>query len=694
MGHRHHLSHLLVCCLLAPLILLAIPTASLAASMSMPTGGMCTTAFREIGRESAGDYIDASNAQRRLSAPFHHGVDISGGGTTGVYPIYAAAKGKVVMIIRDKADYGTQVVIDHGFNLGGNGRQTYTFYSHMGAKTGGQSYVNVHVDQEVALGALLGYQGNDGTTYGRTGTHLDWEVRVSSRAISPSPTMRYQMIAADPAFYLGYSPANGTTYKVLVPECTSDAVVQYLDKATILFSAVGGVSASSVSYQIDKQAVVTTPGTSVTVETGGSGPHTLNYWATAASGLSGAKESRTFRIIKSGRIQAQVYDAFGGPLFANVQVDVCDGGSGAVRASGTTDYLLGSCTISGLWPGTYAVHFGAPLLNWYDAKDSLREATAVVVHEGETVSIETQAGPTTLKASDPFPICTHEGIQAFPAISANMVVWQDGRDVNDWNIYAKNLESGAEQTVCLAPGQQSYPAISGNIVVWEDNRSGDFDIYGYDFSTNTEFPVCISAGDQRFPSISGSTVVWEDNRNNNWDVFSFDLRTKAETAVETGPANQNLPAVSAGLVVWTERPDSNADHNDILGYNLAQRTPMTVCTTDLSQWGPSISGSLACWADRRSGDEDLWARRLPGGPEFPVCTEAGSQMYPSVSSSAIVWEDQRSGSWHVYGYDLQTREEFPICVLDGGQYDPSIDGNTVVWTQYGEGDLYGAELTR
>jgi|GEM_PF-3018675 len=185
------------------LVTAAAPTGG---GMGVATSGWVTTLFVEpITYQTSGTYYDQDNALSSVSYTFHHGVDISGGCTAGSYPVYAAADGTVAFAQYIGDGYGSQVAIDHGYNLGGNGRYTYTFYSHMGNRTTGARYILVSPGQYVEAGDVIGYQGNDGSTFGscnpNPGTHLDWEVRVSDVPVTYSTVMRYSTTAASQNFY-------------------------------------------------------------------------------------------------------------------------------------------------------------------------------------------------------------------------------------------------------------------------------------------------------------------------------------------------------------------------------------------------------------------------------------------------------------------------------------------------------------
>jgi len=187
----------------ATLVTASAPTSG---GLGIATSGWITTLFVEpITYQTSGNYYNQTNQLSSVGYTFHHGVDISGGCTVGIYPVYAAASGTVAFAQYISDGYGSQVAIDHGFNVGGNGRYTYTFYSHMGNRNTGARYIMVSPGQHVEAGDIVGYQGNDGSTYGSCqpdpGTHLDWEIRVSNSPLAYNTTMRYSATAASQDFY-------------------------------------------------------------------------------------------------------------------------------------------------------------------------------------------------------------------------------------------------------------------------------------------------------------------------------------------------------------------------------------------------------------------------------------------------------------------------------------------------------------
>lgn len=137
-----------------------------------PAGGTGTS---EIGGNSCGGGAVASGFgwpadDHSLSGnpygPGHLGIDISAPEGSNVY---AAGSGVVTMAQGGyNYGYGNVVQIDHG-----NGY--VTVYAHL-------SQINVSVCQSVGQGALIGYSGNTGNSFG---AHLHFEIRIGGKNINP-----------------------------------------------------------------------------------------------------------------------------------------------------------------------------------------------------------------------------------------------------------------------------------------------------------------------------------------------------------------------------------------------------------------------------------------------------------------------------------------------------------------------------
>lgn len=96
---------------------------------------------------------------------FHKGIDLVALKGT---PVYATAKGRVVIASNSDDGYGNKIMIDHGFGY-------KTVYAHL-------HKIDVKVGQEVNLGDMIGEVGNTGLS---VAPHLHYEVRMDDQVVNP-----------------------------------------------------------------------------------------------------------------------------------------------------------------------------------------------------------------------------------------------------------------------------------------------------------------------------------------------------------------------------------------------------------------------------------------------------------------------------------------------------------------------------
>jgi len=96
----------------------------------------------------------------------------------------------------------------------------------------------------------------------------------------------------------------------------------------------------------------------------------------------------------------------------------------------------------------------------------------------------------------------------------------------NWDIYGYDLSTQTEFSICTNSAVQYHPAISGNIVVWDDNRNNrnwrDWDIYGTFLMrppvADADGPYSIYVGDTLTLDASGSTDADDDITSYIWDL--------------------------------------------------------------------------------------------------------------------------------------------------------------------------------
>ncbi len=236
----------------ALLFLIALVNKSSASStFGIPTSGNVMQLFlAKINYETSGSFYDQDNKLKSVSYKFHHGIDIAGGGSVNkqkivnsdTKPNFAIRSGEVLSAGFSKG-YGHQVVLYIGYNVNGNKKHTYILYNHMG--TGNQSFIEVNEGQSVNAGQRLGRQGNSGYTFGKTGIHLDFEIRLSDNLIKKgewTSSKASKMIAASPDFYFGKQLTAGDINPLkFVTEGPFSESVDIDPKYLLRFDSVGGV---------------------------------------------------------------------------------------------------------------------------------------------------------------------------------------------------------------------------------------------------------------------------------------------------------------------------------------------------------------------------------------------------------------------------------------------------------------------
>ena len=313
-----------------------------------------------------------------------------------------------------------------------------------------------------------------------------------------------------------------------------------------------------------------------------------------------------------------------------------------------------------------------------------------------------------------------------PAVSGNIVVWEDSRDGMS-SIYGKDLSLPASEDFLVSSGLEPKrtPVTNGKFVVWEQSdQYGNSDIYAKELSTGKLFllpsgevvsepTVPTFSGDQRKPSISGNVVVFESkNVSGGWDIYEYDLNKltspepSTQPTIVSGSSIQTNPVIGDGFIVWQ---DNRSGTSNIYVKNLATGEEFPVSPGDRFQDQPAISGGLVVWREQSVGNydifgKDLYAKDLETGKVFQVTVDpagiSADQVAPAISGSVVVWEDNRNGKAEVWAKDLATGQEYQVAPgTTSPQTRPAVSGETIVWeSQYqgepnfGRYDLHGADV--
>jgi hypothetical protein len=212
-------------------------------------------------------------------------------------------------------------------------------------------------------------------------------------------------------------------------------------------------------------------------------------------------------------------------------------------------------------------------------------------------------------ASAGVPVCNATNAQYNVQIISDgatgaILCWQDRRFSSIDRIYAQRMDSAGSALwtsngvqLSISSGIQYYPRIAsdgtgGAVVVWQDNRRGnDFDIFSQRINadgtlmwTSAGQAVVTATGHQYNPQVvvdkASVLMSWQDKRNgSNYDIFVQRLNLNGQITwgnngipVVSSPSDQILPEIISDLV----------------------------------------EGIIICWADYRSGTgfTDLYAHRM------------------------------------------------------------------------------------
>jgi beta propeller repeat protein len=113
----------------------------------------------------------------------------------------------------------------------------------------------------------------------------------------------------------------------------------------------------------------------------------------------------------------------------------------------------------------------------------------------------------TVSDKKTFSIASGPGDQNYPQISGTTVVYLD-QGMAGGTPSLKLYDFETKQTKTLTKDHLvARPAISGNLVVWEDWRSGAPNVFAYDTKKSAEYTLTRS-GDARVPFVAGQLIGW------------------------------------------------------------------------------------------------------------------------------------------------------------------------------------------
>ena len=388
-----------------------------------------------------------------------------------------------------------------------------------------------------------------------------------------------------------------------------------------------------------------------------------------------------------GAVSGHVVDAgtLAGVEGATVTLRAADGSGGMVAR--TTSGPGGAYLFSGIAADTYPVEATA---------DGYGVGRRDLTFTGGVLTTDQDISLPPVSASTPFPICEAASHQILPAVSGDVVVWEDSRNgVHNSDIYARDLATDTEFPVATSADPEVSPDISGNIVVYVRVQNNDSNIWATDISTGDSFPICKAAGTQTDPKVSGHYVVWWDGRDpSDYNIYAHDLNTGKNFVVCSATGTQMDCHISGNLVVWL---DYRTGDPKIYAARLPNGTPFVVRGTGFVQF-PDVSGDHVVWWEGGTSSAVIRGKDVVTGDLFTVFNGGTIWGYgPTIDGDIVIWCDDRADgvSSHLWAKDLLTGVEFPVCTGPGEQTAAAISGDVIVWSDTrndSAGDIWGCRL--
>jgi len=234
-------------------------------------------------------------------------------------------------------------------------------------------------------------------------------------------------------------------------------------------------------------------------------------------------------------------------------------------------------------------------------------------------------------------------------MSDNVVAWvarAPGDARTPPAVRACDIDSGRLFT---AAARGVLPAVSGDTIVWAtiaDAHGARNGVAGLNTVTDASFTLS-APGRVRQLAACGSWVAWTCGRLTAPAVWAADRRTARRFRL--GSAGTGV-AVGKTRVVWATT--NGRGDTAIVAWTMRTRRVEQVYRVRGEVRALSMAGNLAVW-QQADGGGDIWAYDFGRRKALAVCTNADPQACPVLSGRTVFWADRRSGQWELYGRVLQ-----------------------------------------
>lgn len=235
-----------------------------------------------------------------------------------------------------------------------------------------------------------------------------------------------------------------------------------------------------------------------------------------------------------------------------------------------------------------------------------------------------------------------------PSASGTTVVWA-ARSPAGNGVRVRGFDSQTGRRFAAA-AQGVSPAVTEQTIVWVDTGGvrgrPRTSIAGLDLITDARFGFSTPAVVHDVVAV-GRRVAWLGDAAAGAPVWAADLRTGRSSKLAAGGT---ALAMDARRLVWASRPSDG--ETAIAAWNpRTHRSKELYCVaarvSDLA-----LGDGLVVWVQGTRGG-DVWAYDFDRRRAFAVCDGGAAQTDAVVVGRSVFWADKRSGDWDLYGRSLQ-----------------------------------------
>lgn len=242
----------------------------------------------------------------------------------------------------------------------------------------------------------------------------------------------------------------------------------------------------------------------------------------------------------------------------------------------------------------------------------------------------------------------------------------------DHDLCAFDLRSGAVISVTADPGMNVWPRTDGNWSVFHVGGTAAGGTAAQQHVSGERIVIPFPGGNSGQANVQGDTAVFATTSGSA--IYAYNLAARQLVTVTTDAGNGLAnPDVYGSLVVWQQA--GGLGGSDILAYDLATNTPLTLSARLEDELTPRIDGHLVVW----SAAGNIYGYDLQSSQRLTITEAPETQVYPAVSGQRIVWMDNRHGSWDVFAYDLATQTETRVTQAPTDEMYPAVWGDVITW---------------